>query len=275
MAETTTTDTPVTTPVSTTEVISPSASGDWRASLPEDIRSEKSLESFKDVGSLAKSYVETKRLVGAKQGVTVPGADAKPEDVAAYRKAIGVPDTPEGYTIKPHAMMMHSEWNKEAQAGFLKLAHEQGMPPAAVEKVLHWYGDFVAGQVKSNDVMAAEARGELRVAWGPNFDVYMGAANRGLSRVEQAIGAEAGTLVEATKGTDPAAVAKAFHWIESQFTEHGWVQGAPITGIGPEEARTKIQEIDTQLNTLDPNSDRARELVELKYQYMSAARRAA
>jgi hypothetical protein len=39
-------------------------SGGFLDSLPEDIRGETSLANFKDVGSLAKSYVETKRMIG-------------------------------------------------------------------------------------------------------------------------------------------------------------------------------------------------------------------
>jgi hypothetical protein len=50
---------------------------DWRTTLPEALRAEASLASFKDVGSLAQSYVETKKLVGA--SIRPPGPDASPE----------------------------------------------------------------------------------------------------------------------------------------------------------------------------------------------------
>jgi hypothetical protein len=55
---------------------------DWRAALPESIRNDPSLTSFKDVGSLAESFIKTKSLVGA--SIRPPGPDAKPEDRKAF-----------------------------------------------------------------------------------------------------------------------------------------------------------------------------------------------
>lgn len=50
---------------------------DWRAALPEAIRNDPSLSSFKDVGALAQSFIETKGLVG--RSIRPPGPDAAPE----------------------------------------------------------------------------------------------------------------------------------------------------------------------------------------------------
>jgi hypothetical protein len=50
---------------------------DWRTALPEGIRADPSLASFKDVGALAQSFIETKSLVG--KSIRPPGPDAKPE----------------------------------------------------------------------------------------------------------------------------------------------------------------------------------------------------
>jgi len=46
---------PPETDVALEPVAAPPAPPDWRASLPEDLGADKSLESFKDVGALAKS----------------------------------------------------------------------------------------------------------------------------------------------------------------------------------------------------------------------------
>lgn len=50
---------------------------DWKATLPEDLKSDPSLQGYKDIASLAKSYVETKKLVGS--SLRPPGPDAAPE----------------------------------------------------------------------------------------------------------------------------------------------------------------------------------------------------
>jgi len=246
----------------------------WRDSLPDDLKADKSLESFKDVGALAKSYVETKKMVGAKAAPTVPGAQATPEEIKAWRSALGVPETPAGYTPKAHPLMAHPEWNKEAQGAFLKLAHELHMPPTAVERVLHFYGDFMAGQIKSNDQIAVEAKGELVKDWGVNFDANMGAANNGMSRIAGWLGVQPGDLFEATKGSDPALVARMFHRIESEFTEHGWIAGEGQRGTSPEEAVVKIAELQQEMLKYPYGSPQALEIME-KISNMGRALRAA
>ncbi len=54
----------------------PAPPQDWRAALPEHIRADPSLASFKDVGALAASFIETKSLVG--KSIRPPGPDAAP-----------------------------------------------------------------------------------------------------------------------------------------------------------------------------------------------------
>lgn len=55
---------------------------DWKTTLPDSIRSDPSLATFKDVGALAQSFIETKGLVG--KSIRPPGPDAKPEDKKAF-----------------------------------------------------------------------------------------------------------------------------------------------------------------------------------------------
>ena len=234
----------------------------WRDTLPDDLKADKSLESFKDVPALAKSFIETKKLVGTKQTPAVPGDKASPEEVSAWRKALGVPDTPEGYTPKQHPIMALPEWNKEAQGAFLKLAHEESIPPKTLDRILGFYGDFVAAGLKDADRMAADAKGELRTDWGVNYDAYIGAAKNGVSRLATALEVKPEDLFEATKGTDPALVAKLFHYVESQFTEHGWVPGEPVRGTTPEMAVSKITELQARLLTVPRDSEQARAIIE-------------
>ena len=60
-------------PVSTPEPV------DFRSSLPEDLREEASLADIKDVGSLAKSYVNAQRMLGS--SIRIPGQDAGEEQM--------------------------------------------------------------------------------------------------------------------------------------------------------------------------------------------------
>jgi len=252
----------------------------WRDSLPDDLKADQTLASIKAttaneaLGVMAKMTVEAQKKIGAKAAPTVPGAQATPEEIKAWRNALGVPETPAGYTPKAHPLMAHPEWNKEAQGAFLKLAHELHMPPASVDRILGFYGDFVASQLKSNDQVAVEAKGELVKDWGVNYDAYLGAANNGMNRVAKELGVQPGDIFEATKGSDPALVARVFHWMESQFTEHGWVSGEPTRGTTPEEAVVRLGELQQELLKFPQGSPQALEIIE-KISNMGRALRAA
>lgn len=71
----------------------------WQGTLDESLREEKSLLTFKTVGDLAKSFVNTKSMVG-KNTMEIP-TDASSEVVwDAYHKAGGKPDTVADYNLK-------------------------------------------------------------------------------------------------------------------------------------------------------------------------------
>lgn len=92
-------------------------SKDWKESLPDDLKADPTLASFKDVQSLARSMVETKRMVG--NSIRPPGPDATSEqrkeyiakvlasapelvvadDDEALYKRLGRPDKAEDYTV--------------------------------------------------------------------------------------------------------------------------------------------------------------------------------
>ena len=59
---------------------------DWRQALPEDLQAAESLQNFKGVDDLAKSYVETKRLQG--RSIQLLPEDASDEQRAAQRAEI-------------------------------------------------------------------------------------------------------------------------------------------------------------------------------------------
>lgn len=82
---------PAPAPVSDPAPVNP----DFLSSLPEDLRGEKALHVFKDAADLAKSYVETKKLVGER--IALPKADDA--DSIARFVAAARPETADAYQI--------------------------------------------------------------------------------------------------------------------------------------------------------------------------------
>lgn len=154
----------------------------WQDRLSEDLKGNASLATIGSVGDLAKAYVATKGMVGKR--LEMPGADAKPEDIANWRKTVGAPEKPEGYRgdakhLKPEALP-DELWNADAEGKFLEIAHKHHLTPAAVKEILNFYGGSLmdtmkAGQADEAALLTAETD-KLRTAWGKDFDANLNTA---------------------------------------------------------------------------------------------------
>ena len=103
---------------------------DW---LPEKFwREDKA-----DVEALSKSYQGLEQLLGKKaNSVPVPNEKSTPEEISAYRKAIGVPESPEGYKLKPEQLPQGVSWDDSVAKRAAELAHKHNIPAAAMSELM-------------------------------------------------------------------------------------------------------------------------------------------
>ncbi len=118
----------------------------WQGTLEEDIREEKSLLSFKSVGDLAKSFVNTKKMVGANV-IAIPTDISTEGEWQEFHKAGGRPETVADYNLK-------------APEGFPEEALEKVFPAARLEA---WQERFFKGGVskKAADLFIAEFANDM------------------------------------------------------------------------------------------------------------------
>jgi hypothetical protein len=99
------------------------------------------LASAKSFGDVSKMLTDS--MTAARQKtegmIRVPGADAKPEDVAAYRAALGVPEKPEDYAHVLPEGVKDEQLNKEQLSAWKGKLHAQGVPKAAAETIINEY----------------------------------------------------------------------------------------------------------------------------------------
>lgn len=163
----------------------------WLDKLPDDLKGNPSLKVVGSIGDLAKSFVETKKLIGTK--LEAPGENATPEQLAAWRKVVGAPEKAEGYlgdgvkTLRPDTVP-ETLWDAEAEKGFLALAHKHHLPPAAVKEIIGLHANSIAAAVgKSAEAETASLAAEgakLRSAFGGEYEANMALA----ARVAQTVG---------------------------------------------------------------------------------------
>jgi hypothetical protein len=146
----------------------PGQTGDWKDSLPDELKNDPSIKSLKDVAALAKSYIHGQKLIG-KDKIIVPDASYSDEQWGEVFKKLGMPESPDKYEIQAP---------KDADPEFLKAFKEfgvkNGILPRAGEKLmnfLHEHGSKVVQQQEEQAKASYEkAVTGLKQEWGQAYD---------------------------------------------------------------------------------------------------------
>jgi len=213
---------------------------DWRTGLPDDLKNDAALKDFKDVGSLAKSYVETKKLVGG--SIRLPSGKGKPEEEAAgwsdvYAK-LGRPETADKYAItvgENHRPYMSEEDVKT----FGDMAHKIGLSNKQAQTVIDHYLLKADGYV---DSLAKERRATeytLRNEWGAAYDRNVAVAARA---VMESGGKDLLDYLDRTGLGNHPAIIKAFHKMGAILVDEGYVADDSV-GSGVVDAKSEIAAI--------------------------------
>lgn len=149
---------------------------DWRADLPDDIKSHASLASIQSKADLAKSFIHAQTLVGSDKMLR-PQDSWKPDDArwGDYHKAIGCPDKPEGYELKlPQGSNIPEDRLKEWATVF----HGLHLPKKAVEAIMTRYHEqmgkdmtqYQAEQLQTKTKQLQDWENETKAKFGAQLD---------------------------------------------------------------------------------------------------------
>ena len=147
---------------------------DFRSSLPDllgddlyndpetKLQPTKELDNVKTLSDMARRVVNGSRVISkhgeelkkATEGmVKIPGEGSTPEEIVAYRKSIGVPETADGYELTVPDGQGYDIIAKEVKAA----AHEAGIPPSKLSTV--W--DKVVTNLKAQNEVLEKKGTEL------------------------------------------------------------------------------------------------------------------
>jgi len=207
---------------------------DWRAGLTGEhatLAQDKTLANIKgkdwtEAGpTLAKMLVESQRLVGKKtEGMLkVPGKDAKPEEIAAFREALGVPKAPSDYEVKlPADAPEGLKIDPERFAGYAKVFHQMNLSNDQVNGIIGW-------AMKEEATRQAQQREQFNVAldaladqWG--VDVFNRRAGEVQSLVRKFADPETIAWLDQTGLTNHPGLFKMLHPIAREFAESGIIE---------------------------------------------------
>lgn len=150
----------------------------WLESLPDDIKSDPSLAVYKDVGGLAKAYVNAQKLIGANK-VVIPTDKSTEEEWNAFYQKLGRPENPDKYDIKaPDGKPI----DPNATKGFRDVAFKLGLSPKQVAGLAEWNHGAAAELQKNSE---AQKLNETREAIS-NYAKKLGGEDKYKARVDEA-----------------------------------------------------------------------------------------
>jgi hypothetical protein len=204
----------------------------WRAQLPDDLKAHEAFTAYKTVGDLAKTHLDVagkNKEYEGKLANSIPKLTEKSteEERAVYFKAIGRPDTPDGYEINvPEGVSADPKFVE----GFKKMAYESGLTTPQVSKLAEWYlQDQKTGSANLKKAIAQrqeKAVNELKDEWGAEYDSKLDAANKAVARMVD------DDTYEYMKGyglTNDSRMVKFFHKLSEVISEDAFVapKGTP------------------------------------------------
>jgi hypothetical protein len=232
--------------------------------VPEEHRNNSTWLGVKNVGDMVNQIAHLNSKLGKQgKGIFPINENSTPLEVAEYRKTMGVPDTPDGYTLNiPDDVKRYyedDEFMAEAKSFMhtLELSNKQFSGIMAFDALrmkkaeeamksdpMEFYEQALE---LAMPIMAQEAEKELRLKWGPAYDTRLQLANAAVTENTKE-GQERDALLERI-GNDPL-VADFIATIQNKhYTEsHGIDTSLGSGGI----AKSVQQQIDDISNKLSP-----------------------
>ena len=142
--------------------------------IPEELREHPSLSPIKDVGNLARSYVNAQRLIGSDK-VPLPKNPTE-EDLDNIYSRLGTPETPAGYEVAADGNLI----TEEIATQYADIAHSLRLTPQQAQGVLDYYKSSVEqsseGLHQQAEQQAEQTALELQREWGSAFEAKVTAA---------------------------------------------------------------------------------------------------
>ena len=161
--------------------------GNWRDTLPDDIKANASLANFSDIGQMAKSFIEMKSFQG--NSIHIPGEDAGDEQRAEFvsklvdkapnvmlkpdfnnneqskefYRTLGMPEKSDGYEFTPPE---GAKINDAKVAEFRELAHELGLSKSQFTKFITKVTESDLAEVTAAETTQKSDMEALGQEWG-------------------------------------------------------------------------------------------------------------
>ena len=215
---------------------------DWKASLPEDLRTDPSLTDIKDVGNLAKSYINGQKLIG-KNRIALPDEKATDEEMSAFYSQVGRPEKSDGYQFGDRPELPEGmEYDEGFETQFKDMAYQSGLSAKQAKAIYDGYHKYIIAKAetegKTNAAQSEEWVKSLKQDFGKAYHERVDLAKRAVD--SYADDKVKGWLAQTGMGNNPMFV-KMFAKIGEGLAEgKSDSSGARSFTMTPDQAKQEI-----------------------------------
>ena len=226
------------------EVAQGGSGNDFLNMIPEDLREHPSLSPIKDVGNLAKSYINAQQLIGADK-LPAPKNPSE-EQLSAIYNYLGKPESADAYEFAVDGNII----TEEVATSYKDVAHKLNLTPQQASGILDYYKGLAdssqqqAGQ--QMELQREEVENNLKKEWGQAYDQKIAGAGQVINQFGSPEMLE-WQLADGTKlGNHPEFI-KAFANIadfrQSVTSEDTITNATSSRAMTPKEAQAEIDSI--------------------------------
>lgn len=131
------------------------------------------ISGFTNKNELAKGYGELYSKMGT--AVQIPDEKTAPEEIAAFYRKIGCPETKDGYeSFKPAEIPEGMAYDEEFEMTMRGIAHEANISKSQMTKLVKAYNDYqiaTFGKVRDENLrLTAEGETALKESWAGDYE---------------------------------------------------------------------------------------------------------
>ena len=134
---------------------------------------------YKSADGLLKGAANLVNFAGKKvEGVVVPNEGSSEQEVADYRKAVGVPESATEYDLRLDNLPEGLDWNDNLAEQWGGVFHEAGLNQEQAQKLSQAYSDITSQQLEEatgklneqSELTMQEQQASLQKQWGREYD---------------------------------------------------------------------------------------------------------
>lgn len=194
----------------------------WRDLLTDD----KNKNRATHFGSLDEVMEAVRELDSLKRrAVLPPNQKSTDEEIATFRKRMGVPDTPDGYEIELDKAADDSD--REFVSRLQMIAHANNLTPGQLDSLRQWYNDETTAieqfEESKRQEALAKARTDLSREWLSDYQRNIGIAKKAFDEAFGGYAEDVGEmkLADGTRLIDHPMIARGLFKMGRRFTEAG------------------------------------------------------